>query len=280
MSQTVLITGASSGIGRATAQYFAQKGWNVSATSRHPESESIWGQPGSTITPRLDVTNEASIASAITATIERFGRIDAVINNAGYGQFGPLEGTTAEQFEAVFRTNVFGTANVIRQALPHLRKQGGTIVNVSSVAGLVGTPFLSAYHATKFAIEGFSESLRFELQSHNIRLKLIEPGFFKTDFFHRGLQWVSHNAYEKQWANSRVRIARSAARAKDPVLVAETIYEAVSDESDRLRYVVNGGLVGLGAYLPSSLWRWIMTIGMNRSPRIAQTVPRTAGTEH
>lgn len=274
MAQTVLITGASSGIGRATAQYFAQKGWNVSATARYPVSDSIWGQAGNTITPRLDVTDEASIASAITATLERFGTIDVVVNNAGYGLFGPLEGTTAEQFEAAFRTNVFGTVNVIRQILPHMRqRRSGTIVNVSSVAGRVGTPYLAPYHATKYAVEGLSESLRFELHAHNIRVKVIEPGHFKSDFVTRGLETSNHSAYEKPWSNLKGWIAKSIERAKDPSIVAETIFDAVNDTSDRLRYTVGGGLLALRAILPDELWRWMMRLSMSRTPRGVQTAP-------
>jgi NAD(P)-dependent dehydrogenase (short-subunit alcohol dehydrogenase family) len=274
MAQTVLITGASSGIGRATAQYFSQKGWNVSATARYPVSDSIWGQAGNTITPRLDVTDEASIHSAIAATLERFGAIDAVVNNAGYGLFGPLEGTTADQFEAAFRTNVFGTVNVIRQVLPHMRRRhSGTIVNVSSIAGRVGTPFLSPYHATKYAVEGLSESLRFELHAHNIRVKVIEPGHFKTDFLTRGLAWSAHSAYERPLSNLKGWMAKYVERAKDPSIVAEVIFDAVNDPSDRLRYRVGAGLLTLRAILPDTLWRRMMSVSINRAPRSPQLAP-------
>jgi NAD(P)-dependent dehydrogenase (short-subunit alcohol dehydrogenase family) len=277
MTQTVLITGASSGIGLATAQYFSQKGWDVSATARYPVSDSIWGQAGNTITPRLDVTDEASIASAIAATLERFGSIDVVVNNAGYGLFGPLEGTTAERFEAIFRTNVFGTVNVIRQILPHMRqRRSGTIVNVSSVAGRVGIPFLSAYHSTKYAVEGLSESLRFELQAHNIRVKVIEPGHFKSDFLTRGLETSNHSAYEKAWSNVRGWIAKSIERAKDPAVVAEAIFDAVNDPSDRLRYRVAGGLLAMRAVLPDPLWRWMLSMGMKRPARGGQGAPQAS----
>lgn len=274
MSQTVLITGASSGIGRATAEYFARKGWNISATSRNPVSESIWGQPGNTISPRLDVTDQASIASAIAATLERFGSIDVVVNNAGYGLFGPLEGTTPEQFEAAFGTNVFGTVNVIRQVLPQMRKQRrGVIVNVSSVAGRVGAAFMSSYHATKFAVEGLSESLRFELQAHNIRVKVIEPGHFKTGFIARGLEWSRHSAYEPQLSNLIGWIGKSEQRAKDPGIVAETIFDAANDLSDRLRYPVGAGLLTLRSLLTDASWRRMIAFGINRAPRSPQGSP-------
>ena len=277
MAQTVLITGASSGIGRATAQYVSQKGWNVSATARYPVSDSIWGQAGNTITPRLDVTDEASINSSVAATLERFGAIDAVVNNAGYGLFGPLEGTTAEQFEAAFRTNVFGTVNVIRQVLPHMRQRhSGTIVNVSSIAGRVGTPFLSPYHATKYAVEGLSESLRFELHAHNIRVKVIEPGHFKSDFLTRGLAWSAHSAYERPLSNLKGWMAKYVERAKDPSIVAEVIFDAVTDPSDWLRYGVGAGLLNMRAILPDALWRRMMSVSINRPPRSPQGVPEAS----
>jgi NAD(P)-dependent dehydrogenase (short-subunit alcohol dehydrogenase family) len=271
MAQTVLITGSSSGIGRATAEAFAKKGWNVSATARNPVDESIWGRPGNTISPRLDVTDEASIALAIAATLERFGSIDAVVNNAGYGLFGPVEGTTAEQLEAVFRTNVFGMANVIRQVLPHMRRRrSGVIVNVSSVAGRVATPYLAPYNATKFAVEGLSEALRFELEAHNIRVKLIEPGIFKTNFATQGLEWSKHAAYEPQLSNLIGWVSKAMERAKDPAIVAEAIFDAANDTSHRLRYPVGGGLLAIRAILPDALWRWILELGMNRAPRSPQ----------
>ena len=276
MAQTVLITGASSGIGRATAEVFARKGWNVSASARNPVDESIWGRPGNTISPRLDVTDEASIASAIAATLERFGAIDVVVNNAGYGLFGPVEGTTAEQWEAVFRTNVFGTANVIRQVLPHMRRRrSGVIINVSSVAGRVAIPYLAPYNATKFALEGLSESLRFELEAHNICVKLIEPGTFKSNFVSRGLEWSKHAAYQPQLSNLMSHVSKSMERAKDPSIVAEAIFDAANDTSHRLRYPVGGGLLAIRALLPDAVWRWMMGLGMNRPPRSPQGAPAT-----
>jgi NAD(P)-dependent dehydrogenase (short-subunit alcohol dehydrogenase family) len=274
MAQTVLITGASSGIGRATAEVFARKGWNVSATARNPVDESIWGRPGNTISPKLDVTDEASIASAVAATLERFGAIDVVVNNAGYGLFGPVEGTTSEQLEAVFRTNVFGTANVIRQVLPYMRRRrSGVIVNVSSVAGRIGIPYLAPYNATKFAVEGLSESLRFELESHNIRVKLIEPGTFKSNFASRGLEWSKHAAYQPQLSNLMTRVSKAVERAKDPSIVAEAIFDAANDTSHRLRYPVGGAVLAMRALLPDAVWRWIMGLGMNRRPRSPQGAP-------
>ena len=199
-----------------------------------------------------------------------------VVNNAGYGLFGPVEGTTAEQLEAVFGTNVFGTANVIRQVLPHMRRRrSGVIVNVSSVAGRVAIPYLAPYNATKFAVEGLSESLRFELAAHNIRLKLIEPGTFKSNFVCRGLEWSKHAAYEPQLYNLVSRVNKAVERAKDPSVVAEAIFDAANDTSHRLRYPVGGGLLAIRALLPDAVWRWVMGMGMNRRPRSPHGAPAT-----
>jgi short-subunit dehydrogenase len=153
------------------------------------------------------------------------------------------------------------------------QRHSGTIVNVSSIAGRVGTPFLSPYHATKYAVEGLSESLRFELHTHNIRVKVIEPGHFKTDFLTRGLAWSAHSAYERPLSNLKGWMAKSIERAKDPSIVAEVIFDAITDPSDRLRYGVGAGLLTLRAILPDTLWRRMMSVSINRAPRSPQLAP-------
>src|SRR5579863_252909 len=173
MTKTVLITGCSSGIGRASAEIFIARGWNVVVTARKPESLTNWPQAKRMLALRLDVTDEPGIAATVKSAVDWFGGIDVLVNNAGYGLFGVLEGASADQFERQFQTNVFGATAMIRHLLPIMRQQhGGTIINISSGGGRLGAPFASAYHATKFALEGLSESLRFELKPHNIRVKL------------------------------------------------------------------------------------------------------------
>src|SRR5262249_31362535 len=162
-------------------------------TARNPASLESWARAENIRALPLDVTDEATIAAAVAATTDQFGAIDVLVNNAGYGLFGPLEGMTAAQLESQFRTNVFGVAAVIRHVLPVMRpRRSGTIINISSVGGRVANPFMSAYHATKYAVEGFSESLRFELKWHGVRLKLVEPGHFKTGFMTRSLARAKH----------------------------------------------------------------------------------------
>lgn len=187
MTKTVLITGASSGIGKATAKYFLQKGWNVAATMRSPIKTGEGTTAKNIICPRLDVTLPETIDSAVRETVERFGRIDVLVNNAGYALMGPIEGVTPEQLEHQFKTNVFGLVSTIQTVLPIMRQQGsGTIINVASIGGRLAFPLTSAYHATKWAVEGLSESIRYELQQFNIQVKIIEPGGIRTNFIDRG----------------------------------------------------------------------------------------------
>jgi NAD(P)-dependent dehydrogenase (short-subunit alcohol dehydrogenase family) len=156
--QTVLITGTSSGFGKTCARYFAGQGWNVIATMRQPEAEKDLPLIPDILVAKLDVTDRATISKSIEAGITRFGRIDAVINNAGFGLFGLFEATSTDKVREQFEVNVFGVMNVIRELLPHFRKnKQGLILNVSSGAGVFTLPMLSLYCASKFALEGFSE---------------------------------------------------------------------------------------------------------------------------
>lgn len=193
MNKVVLITGASSGIGLHTARLFQAKNWKVAATMRSPDKADDLKKIVDIECFRLDVTDIESIKSAISATLYKFGRIDVVVNNAGYGLIGPFEAATPEQVERQFQTNVFGLMNVCREILPYFREQKrGHIVNIASVAGRITFPAYSLYHATKWAVEGFSESLQYELEQFNIRVKIIEPGPIKTDFYGRS-QEITRN---------------------------------------------------------------------------------------
>ena len=262
MAKVVLITGCSAGIGRLTAELFAARGWSVAATARRPEEISLHG-----VTPlKLDVTDEASVASAVAETVDRFGTIDVLVNNAGYGLFGPLEGAATAEFEAQFRTNLLGPVSVICHVLPVMRaRRSGVIVNVSSLAGRVATPFMSSYSASKFALEGLSESLRYELSLHGILVKLVEPAHFKTSFFERSLRRTSHPAYDAQFENYMGWVRKEDAKAPEPAPVAEAIYRAANDMSHRLRYPVKGRLMlALIALFPDSVWRLLNEQGMKR----------------
>lgn len=269
MTKVVLITGASSGIGRLTAELMAQHGWQVVATARNTTPLQAWGSERNISVVQLDVTDDSSIAAAVKQTTDRFGSIDVLVNNAGYGQLGPLEGTSTEEVELQFRTNVFGTINCIRHVMPVMRaKHTGTIINISSVGGRTATPFLSLYHATKFAIEGFSESFRYEAALHGIRIKVIEPGHFKTGFLSRSLRRATHSAYDAQLDNYLQWVNEDDQKAPTAEPVAQAILKAAEDPSNKLRYPVNGAFVlALTTLLPDSICRAMLAAGLHRRPR-------------
>lgn len=267
--KVVLITGASSGIGRLTAELFAHKGWQVAATARRLETLAQFATLPNAATFHLDVADWQSIASAVELSLARFGRIDVLVNNAGYGVFGPIEGTTTDEVERQFRTNITGAIEVIRQVMPIMRRQKqGTIIIVSSIGGRMASPFASLYHASKFALEGFAESFRYEAAIHGIRVKLIEPAHFKTDFMTRSLQLSRHPQYQAQFDNFMqwVRLEDSKAPTAEPV--AEVIFRAAQDLSAKLRYPVKGGVIlALTRILPDRVWRSLMAAGLTRQPK-------------
>lgn len=234
-----MITGASSGIGKATALHFQQQGWNVIATMRSPEKETELSQLESVQLEKLDVLELESINNAIQNGIQKFGKIDALLNNAGYGAYGPLESFPRENIVKQFNTNVIGLMDVTKAMIPHFRKnQSGVIVNISSIGGQMTFALGSLYHGTKFAVEGISESLHFEMKEIGVKVKIVEPGFIATNFGGRSFDFQSGNieAYQpiihalmKQWQNTNNTIS-------PPSLVAEVIYKAVTDGTDQLRY--------------------------------------------
>lgn len=245
-SKTVLITGTSSGIGLATARHFAEEGWNVVATMRNPAAQKVLEPSDRLLVTGLDVTDPAGIAQAIDTGIARFGRIDVLVNNAGYGQYGLFEAIPAERIQAEFDVNVFGMMNVTRAMLPHFRANTqGMIINISSGAGLYTMPMISAYCASKFAVEGFSEALAFELAPQKILVKIIEPhgGVTDTAFNERAARDNAADPaltdYDPFVVQTRKAFAGMvAARSISADDVAWTIFEAATDGNDRLRYLV------------------------------------------
>lgn len=263
--KTVLITGASSGIGKATAQYFARNGWHVAATMRRPERETELAALPNVKLFRLDVMDEATIRQALTDARAAFGDLDAVVNNAGYGAVGVFEAATPEQVQRQFDTNVFGVMNVTREILPFFReKRDGTIINVTSMGGLITFPIYSVYHATKWAVEGFAEALQFELKPFNIRVKNVEPGAIKTDFYERSQDLFKKEGLTAYDEYQRATLANSQKAGEDapgPEVVAKAIFRAANDRSFRLRYPVGNQspwLLALRRFVPLSWFTGIV----------------------
>lgn len=240
MNKTILITGASSGIGHASALRFQQAGWNVIASMRTPDQEQALCALENVLVTRLDVADAVSIHEAVDAGLSRFGHIDALLNNAGYGAYGPLEATPMDKVRRQFEVNVMGLLATTQAVLPHMRRQkSGVILNVSSVGGKITFPLGTLYHGTKFAVEGLSESLHFELLPLGVRIKLIEPGMVKTDFAGRSFDFsndpvlAEYQPTVQALFSAMGPMSDSASSAQS---VAQVIYEAATDGSDRLRY--------------------------------------------
>lgn len=240
-AKTVLITGCSTGIGRAAAIHFAQAGWNVVATMRDTGSAGELAVLPGVVVHALDVTDQGSVKAAIEATLSRFGRIDVLVNNAGFGLFGPFELANDAVIERQFATNVFGVFNVTRAVLPAMRAQGaGVVINIASVGGLTTLPFNSLYHATKYAVVGFTEALNHELAQFGVRAKFVAPGGVATDFAGRSLSTTFSDDNHPYAANVAKALAAWGSRREGyagPEQVAEVIFKAAMDGASQVRYV-------------------------------------------
>jgi NAD(P)-dependent dehydrogenase (short-subunit alcohol dehydrogenase family) len=244
-TKTVLVTGASSGIGLATAMYFHENGWQVIATMRHPERRHTpLHDRGPRNLVHLDVMDRNSIHTAIQYAVDYYGGIDVLVNNAGYAVYGPFETTSRTQLARQFDTNVFGLMEVTREILPLFRNQGaGVLINVASMGGRIGFPLYSLYNSSKWAVEGFTESLQYELRPLNIRVRLIEPGVINTDFYDRSLDVADQSAlpevYGKILKRGEKRTGKSAINSgTEAYAVARVIFAAATDTGWRLRYPV------------------------------------------
>ena len=249
MNPTILITSASSGIGKATAKFFQSRGWNVIATMRSPERETELTQLERVLVTRLDVEDITSIQTAVDAGLSKFGKIDVLLNNAGYGAYGPLEATPLEKIRKQFDVNVNGLLATSRALLPHFRaNRTGVIANLSSMGGRVTSPLGTVYHGTKFAVEGLSEALHYELAPLGVRVKIIEPGMVKTDFAGRSFDFSNDptlSEYQPVVQSLMSAMGPMAETASPPELVAEVIFKATTDGTDQLRYEAGADAVQL-----------------------------------
>lgn len=243
MTKTVLITGCSSGIGRAAARLFAAHGWNVAATMRNPAAETELRDSERMLVTRLDLEDEASITGTIDRVVTQFGGLDVLVNNAGFSLFGTFEATSRKKVQEQFAVNVFGVMDVIRAALPALRESRGAVVNVTSVGGIITVPLMSLYHSSKFALEGFSESIAYELASQGVAVKLVEPGAVQTNFMSRLYSEYQSGAGAECYDDYVARIRsmfeqQTSGEGTTSEQVADVILQAANDRSERLRYVV------------------------------------------
>jgi short-subunit dehydrogenase len=238
--KTILITGASTGIGKSTAEYFQNKGWNVAASMRNPQKNDL-KESKSLKKYKIDVTNKKQINDAVKKVIKDFGRVDVLLNNAGYGAFGPVECATDEQIRRQFDVNVFGLIDMTKVVLPYMRKnKSGVIINISSVAGQVTMPLGSLYHGTKFCVEGISEAMNYELNPLGIKVKLVEPGGVKTDFAGRSLVMFENEIrdYDPIINKMMKLMHKNDVWPSLPLDVAKVIYKASSTNSKKMRFPV------------------------------------------
>lgn len=266
MSYTVLITGCSSGIGKAVAQKFLREGWNVVATARNPKNIELEGEQ--LLKLELDVTEPQSIKKAFADTFATFETLDVVVNNAGYGLLGILEEAKDEKIQKQFDTNVFGHIRVMQSALSHMRKRAsGTIINITSMGGRATFPYYSLYHGTKFAMEGISESAYFELQAIGIKIKVVEPGMIRTDFYGRSMNLQETELPEYRVFQERVKkyVLKPGPQASEPAVVADVVFRAATDGRSKFRYTA--GLDALlltqsRKFLPDWSWRLMTKLVM------------------
>jgi short-subunit dehydrogenase len=234
-SPVVLVTGVSSGIGRAIASAFAEKGFKVFGTSRNPQTtESVAGVE----LVQLDVTDDNSVSAAVSSVVQRAGRIDILVNNAGAGVFGAAEETSISQAQELFETNFFGLVRLTREVLPYLRAQcSGRIINIGSVLGFLPSPYGSFYAASKHAVEGYSESLDHETREFGVRVSVVEPGYTNTSFEANAIDADSPlDSYAVLREHVKDAIAEALRHGDDPAVVARVVVKAATSRTQKLRY--------------------------------------------
>jgi NAD(P)-dependent dehydrogenase (short-subunit alcohol dehydrogenase family) len=262
----VLITGASSGIGKYCALHLAKCGYRVFGTSRRPA-------PADPATPQafemipMDVDDDRSVDEGVRLVMRKAGRLDCVINNAGWGLMGAIEDTAVDEAKAQLETNFFGVLRVCRAVLPIMRQQGGGyIINISSLAGIVGLPFSGFYSASKFALEGMSESLRLETRRFGIRVVLVEPGDFHTNFPNARRmvrKSATESAYREPLEKARVAQERDELHGPTPESIGYLIDKILRTSNPRTRYSIGMWsqriVVPCKRLMPQRLFEWLLS---------------------
>jgi NAD(P)-dependent dehydrogenase (short-subunit alcohol dehydrogenase family) len=267
VSRAVLITGCSSGIGRATAERLAARGWRVYATARDVGKIKDLAERGCMVLP-LDVTDEASMRNAVGEVERREGAVGVLVNNAGYSQSGAVEAVPMEKVRRQFETNVFGLVRMCQLALPGMRRQGwGRIVNISSMGGRLTFPGGGNYHATKYAVEAISDALRFEVAGFGVGVVIVEPGLIRTGFADAATGSMEGTTAGGPYASFDAAVAKAVRDNYErgpflklgggPETVAATIERAITAERPRARYAVTPSahlFIGLRRLLPDRAW--------------------------
>lgn len=245
MKKVALVTGASSGIGRETALLLRDKGYIVYGAARRTEKMKDLEAAGVRLLA-MDVTDEAAMVNGIESLLQAEGRIDVLVNNAGYGSYGALEDVPLSEARYQFEVNIFGMARLTQMVLPHMRAQrSGRIVNISSIGGKIGEPHGAWYHATKYAVEGLSDSLRMELREFGIDVVIIEPGAIITEWAtiarQKMLEVSGNTAYKELTIKHAAMFARADKAGSEPVVVARTIVKSILAARPKTRYATGGG---------------------------------------
>lgn len=262
-NRVVLITGASSGIGQACAEQLSKSGWRVFGTSR--EAPPVPALDGLFTMLRMDVTDTSSVEAALRFVMEREGRVDAVINNAGIALAGAVEDTTLDEGRIVWETNFIGVARVCRAVLPALRASRGCVINVSSLGGLVALPFQAFYSASKFALEGYTEALRAEVREHGVRVILVEPGDFQTGMTAQrriALAAAESAVYGTAFKTALEIISKNEQRGSSPEKIGRLVERILTESNPKCRYRTGSAiellLMRIYDWLPESMAAWTM----------------------
>ena len=260
--KVALVTGASSGIGKAVYEKLCLEGWTVYGTSRKVEKGSVKQENGGRMT-YMDVTDEASVKESIGIIMAAEGRLDALVNNAGYGIAGSVEDTSAEEAKALFDANFFGYLSTIRAAFPFLEESRGIIINISSVAGVLTIPFQSMYSAGKAAVEAVSEALRMEVKPRGVRVCVVEPGDTKTGFTDSRIftEKSKNSHYAERMKASVARMEHDERNGVPPEKVADVVYKMIKKQNPPVRRAVGFSyklLLFLKRLLPDRLVLWIL----------------------
>ena len=262
-SRTVLVTGASSGLGLACAEHLVERGYRVFGTSRSAPESPIDSGSGSLEMIRMDVDQDESVQWAVDYVMSKTGRIDVVVNNAGFGISGAVEDTPIETAKAQLETNFFGVLRVCHAVLPAMRERGlGYIVNVTSLGGVIAVPFQGLYCAAKFAVEGMSEALRMEVRPFGVHVVLVEPGDTRTQFTFKRVKVDASPAYEARSEQVIGIVERDEQGGSEPEGVAHVIARIIENPSPRIRYRVGSPLEKTAAVLkgilPSRVFEWLI----------------------